>query len=173
VLTLKLCLSLLLLGLMACNAETASYKEVERSIQYKPHAPVYMTHSMADKIKVNEKLSIQISFKNEIDADDIIVKFHVNRHLKLLSETQYSLGIQPASESNTVNIVVIPQSEGLFYINVSATLVNNGQHQSRSFAIPVNVGSDGGQNSLKANATQREIPNDGGIISMPAVERVK
>lgn len=170
---LKLCLCVLLLSLIACSAATAPYKEAGQTIQYKPHASVSMTYSMIDKIKLNEKLNIQISFKNEINVDDMIVKFHVNHHLKLLSETLHSLGIQPASELNTVNIVVIPQSEGLFYINVSATLVNKGQHQSRSFAIPVNVGSGDGQNSLKTNTIQKEPLTGGGIISMPAVERAK
>ncbi len=164
---LKLFLSIFLLTLIACNAETASYKNETRTIQYKPHAPVSMTFSMPEKIKVNEELTVKVTFKNDIDVDDIIIRFHTNNNLKLVSEKQYSLGVQASSQLNAVNVIVIPQSKGVFYINVSATLVSNGKHQSRSFAIPVNAGV---QNQLKTNTMQKNTSASGGVISMPAVE---
>ena len=160
-------LTVLLLSLMACNAETTSYKEKQQHIQFKPHAPVEMAFSLPAKIKVDEELAVQITFKSDVDVEDIIVKFHTNSNLKFVSEKKYHLGMQPSFQSNTLVVTVIPQNEGLFYINVSATLVNNGKHQTRSFAIPVNVGNV--QTKLKINGVQQDSTS-GGIISMPAVE---
>jgi len=156
---------------MACNAETASYKKEAQHIQYKPHAPVYMTYSMPENIKANTGFTVLITLKNDIDVDDLIVKFHTNKNLKITSDKKINLGVQPASQSNSLSVNVISQNEGRFYINVSATLLNNGKQQSRSFAIPVNVGDV--QNTLKANGQYKKMPNTGGIISMPAVEPKK
>ena len=170
---LKFILSVLLLAPISINAETASHNNETRFIQYKPHAPVSMTFSLPEQIKVNEEFTVQVTFKNDIDVDDIIIRFHTNNNLKLISERQYSLGIQASSQSNTFSVIVIPKSVGLFYINVSATLVNNGNHQSRSFAIPVKAENGDAENPLKANGIQKKSSAGGGIISMPAVERPK
>ncbi len=162
---LKLYVSVLLLGLMTCNAEAASYKNTQQTIQLKPHAPVYMTYNLPGNVKVNKELTVRLSFKNKIDVDDLIIHFHTDNNLKLVSEKQSSFGIQTSSQLNTMNVIVVPQNKGLFYINVSATLVNNGKHQSRSFAIPVYVGE---QNQAKALPKKPSFGS--GIISMPAIE---
>jgi hypothetical protein len=168
---IKLLLSVFLLGLMACNAETASHKKESQHIQLKPHAPVYMSFTMPEKIAVNKEATVLVTLKNEIDVDDLIVSFHTKNNLKLVSEKQYSLGIQPASQSNTLEVIVVPQNEGLAYINISVTLVSNGVHQSRSFAIPVTTGDK--TINLKAFGVKTKSSKGRGIISMPAVEPAK
>lgn len=75
--------------------------------------------------------------------------------------------MQASFQSNTLMVTVIPENEGLFYINVSATLLNNGKQQTRSFAIPVYVGNV--QTKPGINGVQQDSAR-GGIISMPAVE---
>jgi hypothetical protein len=167
----KLFLSVLFLGLMACNAETASYKEKPVAIQLKPHAPVYMTYKIVERIKVNKTFIVKVIFKSDIDADDLMVRFHANSALKFVSEKQYYFGIQSASKSNELSITILPQKEGEFYLNVSASLINNGEHQSRSFAIPIKIGEV--QGKFKLHSPQSGTTINNGIISMPGVETTR
>jgi len=168
-------LSIILLLLFVYNTPIYSDTKATKAIQYKPHAPVEMMFNIDTTenkvIKVNQDVSLQVTFKNNIDVDDLIVHFHTNENLILVSEHQHYFGLQPSFQKNKIDLMVIPKSEGILYINISATLVSNGIQQSRSFAIPVNVGYFSGNNAFKANINLNELKAVGGIISMPAIKR--
>ena len=186
---------------LGCNAETnitnfdtksVSKKIVEtkrsqplnhNSTHYtgKPHAPINMRYKTRTKksIKVGELLLYKIYFSASIDADELQVRYKTTSALLIQNPNQQiAFGSQRKAQNNLVELEVIPQQEGLFYIYLSATLHVDGQQQSRSFAIPVQVGEQIEELNTKKSVNMkpgsqpviRQQQAEPGIISMPALE---
>jgi len=163
----------LVLMIYASLAFSATY--LENGLQHKPHAPINMQFKMAainsDKIQINQEVTIEITFENTIDTNELIVNFDTDKNLTLLSDNQYYFGLQAAHQKNSVTLKVKPEVDGLLYVNISAHLINQGKHQSRSFAIPVKVAQSAETKRLKFKNNKNELKAVNGIISMPAIKR--
>ncbi len=158
----------LLLGCVNVHASP----DMNYHIQYKPHAPIDMTFEIENEnIEINQSIKIKLIFKNRIDVDDLIINLQTNSDLQLLGDKQQNFGMQPVNQSNIMNINAIIKKQGIVYINVLVTMLNDNQQQSRSFAVPVNVKSTDGLQATNLNRNINEIKAINGIISMPAIKR--
>jgi hypothetical protein len=138
----------------------------------KPGAPVTMHYVVIDaKPQLGTETQISISYAStSIEAGHLSVAVTAGEGLHLVpgpvaSEFLLDGANVPASQVITVR----PYSEGLHYVNVTAMFVQQGRTQGRSFAIPVQVGSD---KKLKQAGQGRLIQDADGnlLISMPAQE---
>gem|GEM_PF-3334449 len=170
-------LILLLAALMlaGCNKEAStdhvvSDKSAVISHTMKPHAPIEMSYSLESKAAaVNETLAIDLIVTANADADALdAVLTSLDDSLSIVdANTRYPLGPQHRNQQNSIRVHVKPVAEGLFYLNVAATLSQNGKSQSRSIAIPVKVGNVNPAKSMKP-AGVIESENGERIISVPA-----
>jgi hypothetical protein len=163
-------LSLVLLS--ACKeTQTAQLDELDYT---KPHAPVEMTFTLSAKPQVGHDLTVELVLSTTTDAEDLVVSVTADNNLTLLEYPSLQhLGAQRKQQQQAIKISCQPQQDGLFYLNVSATLVYDGQQQSRSFAIPVNVGDVDISRQLKATGVVEQDASGEAIISMPAQQSIR
>ncbi len=134
----------------------------------KPAGAVDMHYIAEDEIIAGAETEIKITFINKKDIDDLLVSFKFDsglvsgNHLK-----QYNFGILPQGQESHISLEVSAANNGLYYIYVTATLVTD-KNQSRSFAIPVNVGSVDVSKSLKTMGKVKTDSAGRRIITMPA-----
>lgn len=161
--------------LSACNKETGSVqldhaKQAVPKHTMKPHAPVKVSYSLESRVAaVNDTLAIDIVITAAADAEamDAVVT-SLNPNLAIVdADNRFSLGPQTPNQQNSIRVHVSPRAEGLFYVNVAVSLSQNGKTQSRSVAIPVQVGKANPAQSMKP-AGVVESDNGERIISVPA-----
>lgn len=177
----------LLIAVTACNAENTAVnnqqaKKVlieQKNYVGKPHAPIEMRYKIdaTKAASIGQVLNYKIYFSASVGANNLQVNYKTKEELTIQnSSLSVSFGQQSKDKNNLLELDIIPQQDGLFYIYLSATLDVNGQQQSRSFAIPVQVGELDIQ-ALKKTGVTKAVLKQGaeqpGIISMPAVETIR
>jgi len=174
-------ISLLVIAVLlsGCNAETRVTNDEPAKLQKnslqqkypgKPHAPVYMKYSLPKKIAVGDVIEIELQFRSDIDADGLHVAVNLQEDgvLALNSMNQYAFGVQSKGQHNPLSLSLQASANGLFYVHLTATLVNQGQSQSRSFSLPVKVGDVDMQKQLKRSGQLGKDSKGRSIIIMPA-----
>ena len=133
----------------------------------KPAADIKMNSAVEKDIQVNTIVNVDINFINEYDVDDLQLRFKLDKGLQTDESLHTNFGILAAGTTSTVTLSVWSADEGLYYIHVLATLVTDKQ-QSRSFAVPVNIGNVDVKKNLKT--TGEVIIDSAGrrIIKTPA-----
>lgn len=108
----------------------------------KPHAPVSMQYQMMGSPRLFEELTIELSFSVEQETELLEVEYTPQDGLGLsrLIRPYVFPNLQKGAVS-VASITVKPEKTGLRYINVFASIEVNGQMQTRTFAIPVNIHS--------------------------------
>ena len=145
----------------------------------KPHAAIEMRYEFNQKeaIEVGQPLQYDINFIPTRDADDLQVSYQTKSDLLIQnSNMSVNFGEQRKGQGNALQLKVIPQQQGLFYIYLSATLSVNGKQQSRSFAIAVKVGDQSAEALFKMKSLPQGVVTQQGetkIISMPAIETTR
>jgi len=162
---------LLLAGLLGCNASYAGKStatdEHQRFIG-KPHAPVDIKYESPNKVTVAKKLGIRVTLVTARDVDAVDVAIRFDEGLQAVSEQSLHFGPSAKKHGNDFDIECIPQRNGVFYVHLLATLSMNGQQQSRSFTIPVNVGDVDVRKAMKSSGAVTRDASGEAIISMPA-----
>ncbi len=178
---------ILLITPVACNSENdVVNKQVDKTLTRqnhyigKPHAPIAMRYTTDAKktVSVGQLLTYKIYFSASVDATNLEVRYKTKGDLLIQnSSMSFIFGEQRKGKKNLLELGVIPQQEGLFYIYLSATLDINGRKQSRSFVIPVQVGEPVIEKQLNKSASpgvlNKQNAESPGIISMPAVETTR
>ncbi|MCW9014967.1 MAG: hypothetical protein OQL06_14440 [Gammaproteobacteria bacterium] len=165
-------------SLTACKHDSASdvqikeHSAMSQTGKYpgKPVAPIDINYAMSKSAAVGETLEVEVQISTRKNVDDLKVVYTTPHQLESADmKMKHSFGSVNANEKQVVNISVIPQSKGMYYIKLLATLVVDGRSQSRSFAIPVNIGNVDPKAYMKS-PTGEVIDNGSGrrIISMPA-----
>lgn len=169
---IKSFLYLLLGGLLICSVSYAakSSGDAHQGFIGKPHAPVEMTYVLPDKIAATKKLIISATLTAMQDVDALDVRVRFDEGLQAISKQQLNFGRSGKKQSNQFDIECVAQRNGLFYVHVLTTLTIDGQQQSRSFTIPVNVGNVDVRKQLKASGVVKQDASGERIISMPAQE---
>jgi len=190
---IKYSIGILFIVLAACNAENAEVnssaannKQTDKTLAKqphyigKPHAPIVMRYkaSVKNTITVGQQISYKIYFSTSINASDLQVRYTTKADLLIQNPSMsIAFGEQVKGKKNLLELNIIPQQDGLFYIYLSATLDINGQKQSRNFVIPVQVGEQLIEKTLlKKSSSQGEVkqkPEPARIISMPAIETTR
>lgn len=153
------------------SAEVNNSKGDKKNISLftgKPASDVDMHYVVDKNIVAGEDATLQLTFINKKDVDDLIVHFKFDNGLESKEHLQsYNFGILPQEQESVINLTVSAALDGIYYIYVTATLVTD-KKQSRSFAIPVNVGDVDVRKSLKTMGSIVTDPAGRRIISMPA-----
>lgn len=165
--------------LTACNSEThtdtkaAGVKNNIHQYKYpgKPQPPVDMKYKFtsAKSSGVGENIEIELTFTSKAMVEDLVVQLNTDSGLIMMnSSDQYSFGPQSKGDKSVLNLTVQPEAVGYYYIYISASLVDGGTRQSRSFNIPVNVGNVNAKQYMKPAGVVQEDSTGQKIISMPA-----
>lgn len=141
----------------------------------KPHAPIDLKFTLPKNLTLGESQTLDLILMAGIEADDLLVTLRADEGLVLLNnQQQFSFGPQKPKQKNPLYVSLRLESAGLYYLYVSAVLVNTDKQQSRNFVIPVQVGNVRLQKTLQSEGRlqQEESQNEGeaGVVSMPAVE---
>lgn len=151
----------------ASNAATIKDKFVNK-YPGKPHAAVEMRYAMKKNIVAGEEIEVTITFTNAKNVDDLEVNFRLDVGLESIDVLpQYHFGVLAAGQTSVIKLPIIAANNGLYYIYAVATLVDD-KRQSRSFAIPVNIGNVDAQKQLKSLGNVTIEPSGRRIITMPA-----
>ena len=176
-----ICISFFTISLIGCKAESGSIESQlvqstvhDKSSRYpgKPHAAVDMEYDLPESVSMNKVFNVELKFVSGMDADNLEIVVSTNENeLELLdSQKSYSLGIQQKRQKNNITTSIMPKAEGLFYLNVIATLFDQGSSQSRSFAIPIKVGEKNHRPAMKSSGKQEQTESGERLIIMPALE---
>ena len=177
---ISVCLGLFFaFSLYACNSESYSSNKTTSEVttsKYpgKVHAPIDMHFSTQKSYSAGENASIALTFKPGKSADNLEINIHTDDGLILMDTSNHFLmGAQNKNQKSNLVIIVNPERNGYFYINITATLVIGNVKESRIFAIPINVGNVDVQLHMKPAGIVQEDPTGQKIISMPASQPPK
>jgi hypothetical protein len=172
---MKNLLKLFLLSMvLLAGCKDTQTAQLEQPAYSKPHAPVEMTFTQSAKAKIGSDLSVEVVLSTTTDVEDLVVSVTADNNLVLLDYPQMlHLGAQLKQQQQVLKISCLPQQNGLYYLNVAATVVVNGQLQTRSFSIPVNVGDVNIGQQLKATGVVEQDASGKAIISMPAQQTLR
>ena len=164
--------------LSACNQENnvssvVSEQTHQPAMMYagKQHAPVDVRYNRNSKFMVGQAAEVSVVFINHKDTEVLIVKQIMDEGLMSQESSQeYRFGPLIAGAETELVFHFMPQSEGLFYIRLTAILVSNESQQARGFAIPVEVGDQLSHKPSRSPGIPGVDSTGQGIISMPARE---
>ena len=157
---------------MASNTQPGVSKQSMHEHKYpgKPGAPVDMQFQMAKSPAVGEILEVAVQLVNKIPVGRMTVKYTLPAELESTDAEHLVIFDQlETGSSSAITINLVPQAEGVFYVNLFVSMESEGSVQSRSFAIPVNVGDVEPEKHLKKSPGKVSTDEKGRrIISMPA-----
>jgi len=167
-------LFLVLMALTACNSDDTQKNITYKPVSAKSYVPIYMSHTsnLKSSGQIGHDYEFIIKLTSGIAADSLVVNYSVKGDLILKKSAMLvDFNEQTKGQVNSLVITVNPQQNGLFYIYLSATLYVDGRGQTRSFAIPVNVGEVNSKKQLKSpGVVIEDADSNQKIISMPAIE---
>ena len=169
-----ICISFFTISLIGCKAESGSIESqlVQSTVHDKSSRYPGKPHAAPESVSMNKVFNVELKFVSGMDADNLEIVVSTNENeLELLdSQKSYSLGIQQKRQKNNITTSIMPKAEGLFYLNVIATLFDQGSSQSRSFAIPIKVGEKNHRPAMKSSGKQEQTESGERLIIMPALE---
>jgi len=135
----------------------------------KPTAPIRIDHEIVGEPKAGEPLEIELTVASDLPGP-MQVRLFVGEGL-LIGETQESLLLADADTRAAgpmrERVVVVPQSEGRFYLSVHASVDTPEGEQMRVLSIPVQVGDKPAVVSPHGTPKSSEGET---VISLPAKE---
>ena len=146
------------------NTQSQQTVEQEQAIAIgKPAAnPVTMTHQLsAERAKVGEPFEVSINFPAQYDQ--VSVRFQPSPHLQLIGEQQSTL-TSKTGQGASQTLVVIPQTEGIHYLNVFAKEVS--MAHDKPIAIRIVAGDKPLKAYMKVNGELSEDEKGRKIIIM-------
>ena len=174
---------LVLFQLNGCNAEdhvqvsneavTSEAKGSSHRYPGKPQAAVDIDYQVETPFVVGERSNVTIVFTSKRPADELSVSINSDESQLQISGAQsgMSFGPQQAGQSNSVELDVVPQNQGLYYIHINARLSAQGSTTSKSYAIPVNTATGDMQKQMKPAGKIIRDHNGQRLLIMPATEK--
>jgi len=139
---ITLVVSLIFLWLIACSDKSAKVISSEVSQSGKPTAPISISYTVPEKTTVGENVTVIVEFRTLSDAEGLRIEFTAGEGLKLTSgRYKVDYGIRPGNSTFSETVTVVPQTEGILYLNVFVTGIFGGNTMVRTGAVPVNVGA--------------------------------
>lgn len=154
-----------------------SHKAASGSIG-KPHAPISMNYEFLNQVEINSELEIRLTFTLQQDSELLEVVYKPSENLKSVDAVQQQIFIKPEKGAEQSFVIrVVTDKGGLSYVNVFASITEQGRKQSRSFAIPVNIDLQKSDVDIAQQKSATDPTSDRkqqhieqNVISMPAVE---
>lgn len=172
-LCITLIASLIFSGLIACSDKSAKVISSEVSQSGKPTAPISISYTVPEKATVGENVTVKVEFRTLSDADGLKIELTAGEGLKLASgRYKVDYGIQPRNSTFSETLTVVPQTEGILYLNVFVTGIFGGNTMVRTSAVPVNVGTNMHKMLKKPGKVTTDSKGQK-IIILPAEEEKK
>ena len=138
----------------------------------KPAAPINLDYEVKGQLQTGGEIVVKLAFSG-IDAGTVTASVRPDPGLvRIDSSEDLRLPVQQKGGAAAgQEIRLIPEKDGIYYVNIFATLAINGEQQYKSFAIPLEVGQVDWAEHLKP---QGELKDDGlgnTIIALPATEK--
>ena len=170
---ITLVVSLIFLWLIACSDKSAKVISSEVSQSGKPTAPISISYTVPEKTTVGENVTVIVEFRTLSDAEGLRIEFTAGEGLKLTSgRYKVDYGIRPGNSTFSETVTVVPQTEGILYLNVFVTGIFGGNTMVRTGAVPVNVGATT-HKMLKKPGNVTTDSKGQKIIILPAEEEKK
>ncbi len=141
---------------------------------HKPAAPISISFSAPERVKVNEDVVIVVNLKTLSSARGLKIKFTTDAGLEMKTGVGgvYEAGYDSAPKDTTFTetVVVVPRSEGMLYLNVFAAGTFGNRKMGHVASIPLMVGL----NPLKTMKKPGQSSTDEKgrkLIIMPAEEK--
>lgn len=138
-------LGVLFLGMSISSEINKEVELITRSIEIptgKPGAPVSLTYTMPSKVFLNNAIGVTLIFNSSSSNGSLGVSINADDGLRLISQAAQSFALRGRPISTIAS--VLAERNGLYYlnINVSQNSGDKGSRQSRSFAVPIQVGQE-------------------------------
>lgn len=128
------------------------HKELPRS--GKSTAPISISYAVPAKVAIGDHVLVTVTIKALSDVNDFSLKLTTGERLEMVSgEYLKNYGNQARNSSFSEVVTVIPNTEGILYINVFATGTFHGRKMTQAGAIPIKTGT----------ATQKMLKKSGKI----------
>jgi hypothetical protein len=126
--------------IFAADAVLMLHKELPRS--GKTTAPISISYSVPAHVAVGDAVQVTVTIKALSDVADFNVKLNAGDGLEMSSgEYLKNYGNQVRNSEFSETVTVIPNTEGILYLNVFATGTFNGKKMTSAGAVPVNTGT--------------------------------
>ena len=161
---LALCL-LALAGAPLAATASGTGKSAEQAMSQAPQKPngsgVGVRYRVQGKPAVGQPTQVDIVFGRVRDADGAALQFTADASLRL--DASGAPATLAAGEGTRVTVTVIPQQEGLAYLNVFTTQ----RGATSSTSIPIQTGTAGASSSKGTAGKLKDTPEGDKILSMP------
>jgi hypothetical protein len=169
--TILMMVSLILLSWQIAYATESSQiikKELPRS--GKATAPISVSYSVPANVAIGDNVHITVTVKALSDVDNLSLKLIAGENLQMPSgELLKTYGNQLRNSAFSETVTVIPNTEGILYLNVFATGIFNGKKMTSAGAVPINTGT-GTRKMLKKSGQIKTDSRGQKVIVMPAEE---
>lgn len=160
-------------GGIACSETSSKIISKELPLSGKPTAPISISYTVPAKAAIGENVTVTVKFKTLSNAGGLKLKLSAGKGLELTSgKYEVDYGSQPMNSTFSETVTVVPQTEGILYLNVFVTGTFGGNAMVRTGAVPINVGS-ARRKMLKKPGQVTTGPKGQKIIIMPAQEEKK
>ncbi|WP_168204027.1 hypothetical protein [Aliikangiella coralliicola] len=135
-------------ALMACTSESGQrvVSQVEKSpvshTYSKPGAPITMTYNvLTSSPKAGEEIEIEVSFKSAAKSSVKSEMASAKKLTWLNGNTNWTSQLQKSGQRESLPVLkVIAPQNGIYYINLVASVEQDGKTMAKPFTIPVKVG---------------------------------
>ena len=153
----------------SANAVRIIHQELSRS--GKSRAPISISYAVPAKAAIGDAVQVTVTMKVLSDATDFDLKLTAGEGLEMPSGAfMKSYGDQPRNASMSETVTVVPNTDGIVYLNVFATGTFKGRKMTTAGAVPVNTGT-AARKMLKKSGQATTDSNGQKIIIMPAEEK--
>jgi len=123
---------------------------------------VDVRYRVEGKPSIGSPTRVEIELRGVTDANGALVRLTADAALRV--DSGEALMSVPAGRVNTLTVTVVPQGQGLAYLNV---FITQGGATS-SISIPIQTGAvDAGASSKSAPGRLKDLPSGDKILSMP------
>lgn len=155
-------------NIFAADAVRVLHKELPLS--GKPSAPISISYSVPANVATGDNVQVTVTIKALSDVNDFNLKLTAGEGLEMSSgEYLKSYGSQVRNSAFTETVTVIPNTEGILYLNVFATGTFNGKKMTNAGAVPIKTGN-ATRKMLKKSGQATTDTRGQKIIIMPAEE---
>lgn len=135
----------------------------------KPSAPIMISHTFDGVRSIGQSIRINLSVVSKTPASKVTIKVSSTGGLQIVTpDREKSYDNVAANTAISHSIDMIPQANGLFYLNVFVEIVSDGVKATKVMVIPIEVGTKGRKPVMKTNGSIKSDESGKKTITLPA-----
>lgn len=143
-------------------AQPASARDFVLAVQKPNGSGVELRYRVLDTPEVGQPARVEVALARVTDPAGASVKFSADSSLRLAGGAAPTR--LPADETTTLTVTVVPQAEGLAYLNVFTTQ----RGLTSSTSIPIQTGAAKPASKKPGAGSLQETPEGAKILVLPA-----